>query len=247
MIGTSGMKAGSFTVLASALLLVTAASAAAQRAQQPIYIPSPPLLPPPLPLGAPAAMTVPDPLGPMQPAGPDIYRSPDGSDRFLKTAPYPPPPMVIPPVGGGYLTWPYYQPGPAPDWRHTPPRPVIPRGGLTLETHPDSAQVYVDGFYVGVVQDFGIRGRRLELSEGSHHVELRAPDYDTLSFNVMIEPYDLVRYRGDMHALQTAAPRAQQAGPKKSYYVIPYCYAGDKPPARALPDRCDAKKLQTLK
>lgn len=233
------MTAGSFRSLALVLLLTAATSAAAQ---QPIYIPPPPQPP------APVALAVPDPLGALQPAGPDLYRSPDGSDRFLHSALYPaPPPVVIP---GGYLPyWPYYLPGPAPDRRRLPPpQPMIARGGLTLETHPDVAHVYVDGFYVGLAQDFGIRGRRLELSEGAHRVELRAPDYETLSFSVLIAPNDLVRYRGDMRALvPPSPPPAQQPSPKKSYYVVPYCYAGDKPPARALPSRCDLKKLQTLK
>ncbi len=53
-------------------------------------------------------------------------------------------------------------------------------------------QVYVDGFYVGLAEDFGQRGRALDLAAGSHRVELRAPDYDMLWFSVMVEPNQIV-------------------------------------------------------
>ena len=33
----------------------------------------------------------------------------------------------------------------------------------------------------------------------------------------------------------------------KSYYVIPKCYAGDRPPRGPLPAGCDRKNLQTYK
>ena len=79
---------------------------------------------------------------------------------------------------------------------YSQPRFVEPRGGLTLETVPDKAQVYVDGFYVGLAEDFGQRGRALDLAAGSHRVELRAPDYDMLSFSVMVEPNQIVQGAG---------------------------------------------------
>ena len=95
-------------------------------------------------------------------------------------------------------------------------------------------------------------GRAIKLNAGAHHVELRAPGYETLTFSVMIEPNSLVRYRGDMQRIATkpaaaAAPSQPAAGRAKSFYVIPNCYAGDKPPSGTLPKGCDLKKLQTRK
>ncbi len=131
------------------------------------------------------------------------------------------------------------------------PRFVEPRGGLRLETIPDRAQVYVDGFYVGLAEDFGVSGRPLDLATGSHRVEVRAPDYDTLSFSVMIEPNQIVRYRGDLQRsasfrapIAVAPPPPQQTQTARSYYVIPKCYAGDKPPTGPLPAGCDVKNIQ---
>ena len=137
------------------------------------------------------------------------------------------------------------------------------RGSLMLQaTYPSAAQVYVDGHYVGLAHEFGAGGGALNLDAGAHRVELRAPGYETLAFSVMIEPNSLVRYRGEMQQLgappQPAAPPAPaQPAPSapapaaavaKSVYVIPNCYAGDKPPSSAwLPKGCDVKKLETRK
>ena len=81
-------------------------------------------------------------------------------------------------------------------------------------------------------------------------IELRAPDHETLTFSVMIEPNSLVRHRGDMQRIATtpaAAAVPSLPAPAKSFYVRPNCYAGDKPPSGALPKGCDLKNLQTRK
>jgi hypothetical protein len=236
------MKADS-VVLVSALLLTCTSLAVAQQAA-----PTPPPLPP-----APAALSVPNPLAGFNPGPQDLYRSPDGSDRFQHSSPHPaPPPVMIP---GAYVPVPYYVPYDhmsytyVPKHRRAAPRHVVLRGALVLETIPDLAQVYVDGFYVGLAEEFGLRGRALDLPAGPHHLELRAPGYETLTFSVMIEPNGIVRYRGDMQMLSSAVPPriVQQPVTPKSFYVIPNCYAGDKPPRGALPKGCSLKNLQTRK
>ena len=124
------------------------------------------------------------------------------------------------------------------------------RGGLVLETAPAAAQVFVDGNYVGLAEEFRPDGRPIDLSAGAHHVELRAAGYETLTFNVMVGANTIVRYRGDMQVQSTkpAAAAAPATPPvAKSFYVIPNCYAGDKPPTATLPKGCDRKKLQTHK
>jgi hypothetical protein len=254
------MKAGSIAILSAALLLTTTSLAVAQQSTS-----NPPPLPPP-----PAALSVPNPLAGLTPGPQDLYRSPDGSDRFLHSSLYPPPPPVYPPpppvffpgpygpapyytpyVHMKYYThvWPYVWPYPGTPFRvYRPYRPVVLRGALVLETIPDLAQVYVDGFYVGLAEEFGLRGRPLDLQAGPHHMELHAAGYQTANFSVMIEPDGIMRYRGDMQPLPSAAalPRlALQQVSTKSVYVIPNCYAGDKPPTRTLRGGCDLKKLQT--
>lgn len=234
------MKAGSFAALASVLVLAAASSAAAQQ-----VLPHPQPLPP-----APAALSVPDPFA-ARPGDRDLYQSLDRSDRFQQISRrHPGPAVIFHP--GLYIPGPYYVPvAGLPGFQPSvalPPSVVMARGGLTIETLPDVAQVYVDGFYVGLAQEFGLRGRALDLTAGAHRVELRAPGYETLSFNVLIAPNETLRYRGDMQALSSnpaVSVVPSQPPTAKNFYVIPNCYAGDKPPTAALPPGCDLKKLRT--
>jgi hypothetical protein len=259
------MRAGSFAIVAPALLLGAVSLASAQ--QPPPQPPPAPSLPP-----APAALSVPDPLAGFR-AGPrDLYRSPDGSDRFQHGSLYPPPPVVLGPIYPG----PIY-PGPiypetyypfghaygatysgtsmAETYRMSMAETYLrrhretARGGLLLQALPPEAQIFVDGHY-GLAEELGPAGATINLDAGSHYIEVRAPGYETLTFRVMIEPNRLVRYRGDMQRISTkpaavAAPAAP--APAKSFYVIPNCYAGDKPPTGTLPKGCDIKKLQARK
>ncbi len=256
------MRAGSFAVCATVILLVAVSPAGAQ--QPPPTAPAPPPAAPLPP--APAALSVPDPFAGLRSGPRDLYRSPDGSDRFQHLTPYPVPPLVFTPgvyfpgpfdygYGTPYYPSPYYQgintSETYPYRRH---QVVAPRGGLVLQTIPDMAQVFVDGYYVGLAEEFGLHGRAMDISAGAHRVELRASGYEPLAFSVMIAPNDIVRYRGDMQPLSTkpamiaasAPPQAARVA-AKSFYVIPNCYAGDKPPSGTLPKGCDSKKLQTRK
>jgi hypothetical protein len=128
----------------------------------------------------------------------------------------------------------------------TDPRMLaIPKGGLRFETNPESAQVFVDGNYVGIVEDFGLRGRLLELTIGPRHVELRAPGYETVTFDLNITANQVSRFRGDLQRIAGASQpssAAASAVPKK-FYVIPNCYAGDRPPTRALPQGCSVANM----
>ena len=252
------MKAGSFAVFAPAMLLASVSLAGAQQPPRPPVAPMPP---------APAALSVPNPFAGLHPGPRDLFQSPDGSDRFhhLSQNPAPPPPIVFLP--GVYFPGPYYYPGsvPAP-YNETSMAETYrmsmaetyrrrqreaARGGLVLTSVPDMAQVYVDGYYVGLAEEFGQRGRAINLDAGAHQVELRAPGYETLTFRVVIEPNDLVRYRGEMQPTATK-PAAVTTPPQptavtRSVYVIPNCYAGDKPPTGTLPKGCSLKNLQTRK
>ena len=256
------MKAGFVTIAASAMLLGCASIAGAQQPPQP-----PPVPPPATPLPpTPAALSVPDPFAGFRPGQRDLYRSPDGSDRFQHLSRYPAHPIVLPPIYSspyypfGYVYGtPYYETSMAETYRMSMAESYlrrqheIPRGGLMLEGLPAAAQVFADGQYVGLAQEFGVGGGTINLDAGSHQIELRAPGYETISFSVRIEPNSLVRYRGEMPraaakpAAAVATPAQPAAPAAKSFYIIPGCYAGDKPPAGTLPKGCDVKKLQTRK
>jgi len=75
-------------------------------------------------------------------------------------------------------------------------------GSLLLELTPDTTQVFIDGFYVGPLEDARATSAGLSLAAGWHRVELRAPGFETLAFNVTIEPNRTVRWRGALTALR---------------------------------------------
>jgi hypothetical protein len=67
-------------------------------------------------------------------------------------------------------------------------------GGLRLDVEPGSAEVIVDGYYAGVVDDFNGRLHHLNLAPGPHHVEVLAPGYQPLAFDLLIEPHHTTRF-----------------------------------------------------
>jgi len=69
-------------------------------------------------------------------------------------------------------------------------------GALRLKVKPSDASVYVDGYYVGVVDDFDGIFQRLHIEAGPHRIEIRAPQYETLTFDVQITPHETTTYRG---------------------------------------------------
>jgi hypothetical protein len=77
----------------------------------------------------------------------------------------------------------------------------VGRGSLKLKVEPRDAEVYIDGYYMGTVDDFDGMFQKMELDAGAHRVEIRAVGYQTITFDVRIEPNDSVTYRGELQAL----------------------------------------------
>jgi hypothetical protein len=71
-------------------------------------------------------------------------------------------------------------------------------GGVSLEISPASATVDVDGNYAGVVGDFSDPSRPLSLVAGRHHVELQAPGYAPMGFDVDVVAGQVIPYRGEL-------------------------------------------------
>ena len=77
------------------------------------------------------------------------------------------------------------------------------QGELRLSVTPRSSDVYVDGYFAGRVDEFDGVFQALKLEEGPHHVQITAPGYLPLDFDVRIEPDRKITYRG---ALQPFRP-----------------------------------------
>ena len=77
-------------------------------------------------------------------------------------------------------------------------RPGIPYGGVSFDIQPYDAEIYVDGDYAGVVRDFGPYAAPLTLPAGLHHIDLDAPGFEPLSFDLTIVPRQVIPYQGSL-------------------------------------------------
>ena len=71
-------------------------------------------------------------------------------------------------------------------------------GELRLRVTPRHAQVFVDGYYAGIVDDYDGILQSLKMETGPYHIEIISPGYETLEFDVRINPGQKINYRGDL-------------------------------------------------
>ncbi len=100
--------------------------------------------------------------------------------------------------GLGYFYYDPYAWAPYDDWRFTGYGYGYPTGELRLQVQPRDAEVYVDGYYAGVVDDFDGITQALRLEEGPYKIELVTPGYEPIEFDVRIQPGRKITYRGEL-------------------------------------------------
>jgi hypothetical protein len=71
-------------------------------------------------------------------------------------------------------------------------------GRVRLKVKPRDAEVYVDGYYAGVIDDFDGVLQSLRLDSGGYRIEIRKPGFETLNFDVRVQPDRTITYRGEM-------------------------------------------------
>jgi hypothetical protein len=71
-------------------------------------------------------------------------------------------------------------------------------GSLRLKVKPADAQVYVDGYFMGVVDSFDGSFQKLTVEEGAHKVEVRSEGYTPVQFDVMVIPGETITYKGEL-------------------------------------------------
>jgi hypothetical protein len=77
-----------------------------------------------------------------------------------------------------------------------------PYGGLRIDLPQRDAEVYVDGYFVGVVDNFDGIAQQANLEAGPHRIEIRSPEFAPIEFSVNIEPGRTITYRGSMRELR---------------------------------------------
>src|SRR5207253_10530340 len=99
------------------------------------------------------------------------------------------------PYGYGYPAYAYGYPAPPAYLNAVPGRPY---SGVRIEGAPRDAAVYADGYYVGIVNDFDGVFQHMNLEAGPHRIEIRAPGYPPIAFDVNVQPGQTITYRADL-------------------------------------------------
>jgi PEGA domain len=76
-------------------------------------------------------------------------------------------------------------------------------GGVRIDLPQKDAEVYADGYFVGNVDSFDGPLQQLNLEPGPHRIEVRAAGFQTVNFEVYVEPGRTITYRA---ALRPAVP-----------------------------------------
>ena len=75
-------------------------------------------------------------------------------------------------------------------------------GRVRILNAPDDAQVFADWYYVGVVDDFNGALQHLNFEADPHRNEIRAPEFETLAFDVNVQPGQTITYRAQTRPVQ---------------------------------------------
>ena len=152
------------------------------------------------------------------PAYPNTYPSTPYPPNAYPSTPYPPgtttpyPQGTTPPPSGTPLpnTTPPRGTTPPSRYSYPPSNPNYPSnrsvsveaqrdlGGFSFEVSPTTAQIFVDGEYMGTVGDFTPRSQPLGVEAGHHRVEIRADGYHTMQFDADVVAGQVLPYQGAM-------------------------------------------------
>jgi hypothetical protein len=103
------------------------------------------------------------------------------------------------PYGYGYGAYPYGYSGARAD------------SGLRVEVTPKQAEVYVDGYYAGLADDFDGAFKHLHTTPGGHAITLHLEGYRTVTQNVYVPPDTTFKLHDTMERL--AAGQASEQPP----------------------------------
>lgn len=97
---------------------------------------------------------------------------------------------------GGTTYWPDYGGGGGGDYAGES-SPGL-NASLKLKVKPSNAQVFIDGYFAGSVDDFDGAFQKLPVRAGEHRLEFRAPGYDALIVDVRVGPYEILNYKAEL-------------------------------------------------
>jgi hypothetical protein len=132
-------------------------------------------------------------------------------------------PYAYPNYGYPFAAYPYYGPG-----------FYDPSSSVRLQVMPREAEVYVDGYFAGMVDNFDGTFQRLRVAPGDHELQLFMPGHRSFSQKVYLQPGGTFNVRHAMEPLAAgeAEPTRPVASPRSSQ-VRPEPYGRpDRPNSR---------------
>lgn len=109
-------------------------------------------------------------------------------------------------------------------------------GAVRLEVTPKEAEVYVDGYYAGIVDNFDGAFQRLRVVPGEHEFTLYLDGYRPLTRKIYVMPDGTFKLRQRMEPLaagEVAEPRPAPANPPVTAPSAPSRPLGRRPPPPA--------------
>jgi len=77
-------------------------------------------------------------------------------------------------------------------------QPGVAYGGVRIQGAPPDARVLVDGYYVGVVDDFDGAFQHINLEAGVHRIEIQLQGEQPISFEVNVQPGQTITYHAGL-------------------------------------------------
>jgi hypothetical protein len=175
-----------------------------------------------------------------------VVRAPVRSVVYVSARPYYRPYLYSPFFYGGFGTWyggygwyPYASPW-YPYGYYGQPYPYGPyyrdyRGSARLEIRPRNAEVFIDGYFVGNVDDFDGWSQRLHVQPGEHELTVFLPGHRTFRQNVLFRPGATIRIEHVMQPLAAGEPEEARPAPSGRSQPRPAPRAPAPPPRREAP------------
>ena len=109
--------------------------------------------------------------------------------------------------------WGTYQYGPYPPY---PPYRYGPAAEIRLQVTPRDAEVYVDGYLAGTVDDFDGVFQRLRAPIGEHEIAIYRDGYRTVRQKMLLRPFESYRIRETLQPLGAGDPPEARPVPGES-------------------------------
>ena len=107
-------------------------------------------------------------------------------------------------------------------------------GSIRVQFEPKTAEVYVDGYYAGVVDQFDGFFQAMRIEPGGREVVIYQDGFRTFRQRIYVRPYDTYRLKGVLQPLAAGEPNDQRPAPAAPVEREPEGWSGAGEPEVAV-------------